>query len=172
MLVAAVLASADPAVVSAALAFIAATAATAVGYRQWRKQQDFDRSKAFLTDRAAAYKELWTRLEAIHVRLLKADVTDAEFDDEVRDLNTFVLSSEIYFDPGIRARVKSYYDSARKVSRVINSYPLEELRRERGLTEEAPLSGDDMREVVLAVGTADEARTAIMAEVRTHIGGS
>jgi hypothetical protein len=165
------LASADPALISAVLAFIAAIAATAVGYRQWRKQQDFDRSTAFLTDRAAAYKELWTRLEAIHVRLRQADVTDDDFDDAVRDLNTFVLSSEIYFDPGIRARVKSYYDSARNVSRVINSYPLEELQRERGLTEDGLLSGDDMREIALAMRTADEARMAIMAEVRTHVGG-
>jgi hypothetical protein len=61
-------------VVPAALAFIAAITATAVGYRQWKKQQAFERSRSFFDDRAAAYKELWSRLEAIDVRLRQADV--------------------------------------------------------------------------------------------------
>ena len=124
-----------------------------------------------MDDRAAAYKELWARLEAIDLRLREIDVLDHEFDDAVRELNSFVLRSEIYFDPGIRARVKTYYDSARNVARIIHSYPLEELQRERSLTEEGALDAADMREIAGELRTADEARKAIMTEVRGNIGG-
>jgi hypothetical protein len=166
-----ILASILPVLVPALLTFAAAIAATAVGYRQWRKQNAFDRSKGFLDARAAAYRELWDRLETIDLRLRQIDVLDHEFDDAVRDLNSFVLRSEIYFEPGIRARVKSYYDSARNVSRIIHSYPAEELRREHGVTERGTFAAADMREIREALQTAEAARNAIMAEVRTNIGG-
>jgi hypothetical protein len=165
------IASILPVLIPALLTFVAALIATTVGYRQWRKQHTFERAKGFFDARAAAYKELWDRLETIDLRLRQIDVLDDEFDDAVRDLNAFVLRSEIYFEPGIRARVKSYYDSAREVSRIVHSYPVEELRRERGITEEGAIAGADMQEISEALRTADAARVAIMAEVRTNIGG-
>lgn len=164
------IASILPVLIPAGLAFIAAIAATAVGYRQWRKQHAFERKKGFLDARAAAYKELWERLEGIDLRLRQIDVVDDEFDDAVRDLNAFVLRSEIYFEPGIRARVKTYYDSARSVSKIVHSYPLEELQRQRSITEDGPVAAADMREIHDALQEADAARNAIMAEVRINIG--
>jgi hypothetical protein len=113
------IASILPVLIPALLTFIAAIAATSVGYRQWRKQNKFERSKGFLDDRAAAYKELWERLE----------------------------------------------------TRIIHSYPLEELRRERSLTEEGYATAADMQQIAEALRTADAARNAVLAEVRTNIGG-
>jgi hypothetical protein len=154
--------------IPAGLAFVAAISASAIGYRQWQKQHSFERSKGFLADRSAAYKELWSRLEAINLRLREADVRDEEFETRLRELNAFVLVSEVYFDEGIRPRVKTYLESAREASRIVQSYP--EVRHQRGITEDGVIDPEGMQELFKVLTTADEARSAIMKEVRASLG--
>lgn len=157
-------------VIPAVLAFVAAVLGSGLAYRQWKGQRAVERSKSFDEDRAAAYKELWSRIEAIHVRLRTVEVRDQEFDSAVRELNSFILGSEIYFEPGVRRRVGAYLDAVRRVATVIRSYP-PELQREYGITEDPLIDPADMGVLMQAFAAAEESRNALMAEVRAHIGG-
>jgi hypothetical protein len=157
-------------VVPAALAFVAAVFGTIVAYRQWKGQHSFERSKSFLDDRAAAYKELWSRLEAIHISLRTTHVLDDEFDSALLDLYSYILSSEVYFDPGIRDRTKAYLEAARRVATIIKDAP-PAVQRDHAITATLEIDAADMRVLAAELQVAEDARAAIMAEVRSNIGG-
>jgi hypothetical protein len=156
--------------VPALLGFAAAILGSWLAYRQWKGQRGVERGKSFDRDRAAGYKELWERLEAIHVRLRTASVRDEELDSSLRELNSFILASEIYFDPGIRERARAYVEAVRRVATVIRSYP-PELQRDYGMTEDPVVDPGDMKELTEALTSAEESRNALLTEVRGHIGG-
>lgn len=155
--------------VPALLAFAAAVFGSLLAYRQWRGQRRVERNKGFDADRAAAYKELWTRLEAVHVRLRSIDVRDDEFDASLRDLNSFILGSEIYFEPGIRTRAADYLEAVREVATIVKSAPPDV--REKFDRTDALFGVVDMDRLTQAYTAAEEARSALMAEVRANIGG-
>jgi hypothetical protein len=168
-------------ILPAVLGFAAAITATALGYRQWRKQREFDRAKPYEDDRRAAYKELWTRVEALDVEMRGVSgrpsvFTDAEFGSRIRELNTFVLSNEIYFEAGVRERVKAYYAALKRLDELIGERPdakeIEQFRREREITETGQLRAGQVGELQDAFGRAEAARAELMAEVRRNIGGS
>ena len=154
-----------PAVIAAA----AAVFGSLLAYRQWKRQRSVERGKSFDADRAAAYKELWSRLEAIHVRLRSADVRDDEFDSDVRDLNAFILGAEIYFEPGLQARTKAYLEAARNVSVIVRSQP-SDVRRDYEMTECDLIDASEMNALTRALERAGELRNAILTEVRANIG--
>jgi hypothetical protein len=157
-------------VVPALLGFLAAALASVLGYRQWKRQDTYERSKTFIDDKSAAYKELWTRVERIDIRLRTVEkMRDEEFASDVRALNSYILASEIYFDPGLRQRVKTYLDAARHVSQIIGKYPAQQ--RQRAITETGPYSGEDLAELIQAVSEAENARETIRREVRMHLEG-
>ena len=163
------LAAAATVFIPAVLAFAAAIFGSLVAYRQWKKQRSVERGKSFDVDRAAAYKELWSRLEAIHVRLRTANVRDDDFDAAVRDLNAFILGSEIYFEPGIQARTKAYLEAARDISVIIKSQP-PDARRDYEMTESDLIDVSELNALTSALKAAETARNEIMAEVRANIG--
>jgi hypothetical protein len=166
-----VLASFWTVAVPAALTFTAALIAAYLGYRQWSKQQAFERGKPFEEERREAYKGLWERLEAINVRLMEVKVRGEEFAEMVRALNTYVLANEIYFSPGIRSRVKEYYDAARVASDMAAAHPDTFVARKRGVTEAPELNPDEMSALAEALRSAEAAREAMRVEVRANIGG-
>jgi hypothetical protein len=155
--------------IPAVLAFAAAILGSLLAYRQWKKQRSVERGKSFDADRATAYKELWSRLEAIHLRLRAADVRGDDFEAAVRDLNAFILGSEIYFEPGIQARAKAYVEAARNVSVIIKSQPAD-VRRDYEMTESDLIDVNEMNALAAALKAAEESRNSIMAEVRANIG--
>lgn len=157
--------------VPALLAFAAAIAGSLLAYRQWKGQRTMERGKGFDQDRAAAYRELWSRLEAVHSRLRSVEVRDDEFDASLRDLNSFILASEIYFEPGLRARVRAYLEAVRNVATIIKSYP-PELQRDYGLTDDPVIDASEMKRLADAMAAADESRTVILDEVRANVGGA
>ena len=157
-------------IIPAVLAFVAAILGSLLAYRQWKGQRGVEKGKSFDEDRASAYKELWSRLEAIHAKLRTVEVRDDEFDGAVRDLNAFILGSEIYFDPGIRARTRAYLEAVRRFAAIIKSEP-PELQRDFARTDIPLIDSTKMNELSEAFTRAEESRETLMAEVRANIGG-
>ena len=155
-------------VLPALLGFLAAALASVLGYRQWKRQHTFERSETFIGEKSTAHKELWTRLERIDIRLRTLEVRDEEFASEVRELNSYILVSEIYFDSGLKQRVKTYLDAARHVSKIITKYPAQQ--QEWSATETGDW-GEDLPELAQAVSEAKNARETIRLEVRKHVEG-
>ena len=69
----------------AIIALVGAIVAVFVCYRQWRRQQDTTRTSDFRAERQKTYKELWEKLEDVHVRLRTKAVETEEFRSLLRD---------------------------------------------------------------------------------------
>ncbi|HEY6835487.1 MAG TPA: hypothetical protein VI142_03370, partial [Gaiellaceae bacterium] len=82
-----------------------------------------------------------------------------------------ILASEIYFEPGLRARVRAYLEAVRNVATIIKSYP-PELQRDYGLTDDPVIDASEMKRLADAMAAADESRTVILDEVRANVGGA
>lgn len=155
-------------VIPALLTFLAAVLASALAYRQWKKQHAFERSKTFISDKSAAYKELWTRVEAVDIRLRTYELRDEEFTRDLRELNSYILLSEVYFDEGLQLRVMSYLRAARRVSKLMMNFPKRGSHITEELTEDEAEVFQEIRE---AVFEAQDAREAIRLEVRKNLEG-
>jgi hypothetical protein len=64
-----------------------------VGYRQWKRQPDTTRTSDFRAERQKTYKELWEKLEDVHVRLRTKAVETEEFRPLLRDVNSYILTA-------------------------------------------------------------------------------
>jgi hypothetical protein len=78
--------------------------------------------------------------------------------------------SEIYFDPGIRARTRAYLEAARRFAAIIKSEP-PDLQRDLARTDIPLIDSTKMNELSEAFTRAEESRETLMAEVRANIGG-
>ena len=88
----------------------------------------------------------------------------------LRELNTYMMSGEFYFEPGIRERVRTYVDAARRVSQIIKSYPAE-VQEEHAKTGANLAAVDDVSLLYDAYQDAQNARDEILREVRKHVEG-
>jgi len=71
----------------AVLGLIGTLIVALLGYRQWKKQQDLARYGGFLTERQTAYKELWRKLEAVHLSVRSEEFREGDFRKLVREVN-------------------------------------------------------------------------------------
>lgn len=62
-----------------------------VGYYQWKRSQVQKRYDAFVDENRTTYRELWNKLEDVHVKLRTNDVTLESFRNLVTDVNSFIL---------------------------------------------------------------------------------
>jgi hypothetical protein len=56
-------------------------------YRKWLREQQVEHSKAFRTDRQAAYKQLWELAEQLNVEGRRAAMSDPDFSGRVTQIN-------------------------------------------------------------------------------------
>jgi hypothetical protein len=97
-----------------ALIALAGTAlAVFVGYRQWKKQQDTARTSEFRLERQKTYKQLWEKLEDIHVQLRTQRVDTDEFRSLIRDVNSYILKQGLYLEAGDQRLANQYLSKVR-----------------------------------------------------------
>lgn len=92
----------------AALGLIGTLVVAVLGYRQWKKQQDLARYGEFLSERQKAYKELWKKLEAVHLSVRSEEFREEDFRERVREANVYLIESGLHFDPGEKNKVNDY----------------------------------------------------------------
>ncbi|HXC95470.1 MAG TPA: hypothetical protein VNU92_07205 [Edaphobacter sp.] len=107
---------------SAIPALIALTGTTLtifVGYRQWKGQQDASRNNDFQTERQRTYKELWEKLEDLHVRLRTEVVGGEEFHTIIRDINSYMLKRGLYLETDDQTLANEYLSKVREFTGVV-----------------------------------------------------
>jgi hypothetical protein len=92
----------------AALGLLGTLVVAFLGYRQWKKQQDLARYGGFLSDRQTAYKELWQKLEVVHLSVRSEEFHEQEFHELVRAVNVHLIQAGLHLDRGEKKRVNDY----------------------------------------------------------------
>jgi len=94
--------------IPALIALVGTVLAILIGYRQWKRQQDAARVSEFRTEKQKTYKELWEKLEDVHVRLRTGSVEGGEFHSLVRDVNSYILKRGLYLEGDDQALANQY----------------------------------------------------------------
>jgi hypothetical protein len=86
------------ALIPALIALIGTLLTILVGVWQWRKQQQQARTASFNSDRQTAYKTLWEKVEAVHIKLRTSAGDEAAIRSLVQDVNGFILQNRLHLE--------------------------------------------------------------------------
>lgn len=146
-----------------------------VGYRQWRKQQDQVRYGNFLADRQAAYKQLWQKLEAVHLNVRSKCFQEAEFNALVRDVNVHLIQAGLLLDQGEKKRVNEYMEALSNLGKLLDNAAATEAREEvrRSLYDTGEIAPEIMSQVAGlrdAYARVEVCRGTVMSHFRQVLG--
>src|SRR3982750_1927023 len=105
--------------IPATIALIGTIITVFLSYRQWRRQQDASRSATYVTERQSAYKQLWLKLEEVHLKLRTDDVNETEFRALVLDVNSYILRNSLYLDDDDRELSNEYLRGLRRMKEIV-----------------------------------------------------
>src|ERR1041384_1705607 len=105
--------------IPAAIALIGTIVTVLIGYRQWKRQQEASRYSTVFTEKQSAYKELWNKLESVHIKLRTGDVSLAEFNNLVREVNSYILKNGLYIEEKDRQLSSQYLKAVFKMKEII-----------------------------------------------------
>lgn len=152
-----------------------------IGYRQWKRQQETSRYGTFLTEKQSAYKELWEKLEDVHIKLRTEDVGITEFNNLVREVNSYILKKGLYIEEIDREYSSRYLKSIFEMKEII-AKPEDEIDEIAHIEMEESWSLTDpglpvevtsqARELIRIAREVDETRNMILERFRKIIGGS
>ncbi len=124
--------------IPALIALVGTVLAILIGYRQWKRQQDTTREGEFRTQKQQTYKELWEKLEDVHVRLRTEVVTSDEFRSVVRDVNSYILKRGLYLEKDDQALANRYLSRVREFTSLVASCDSADAKEAVHDTEEIP----------------------------------
>jgi hypothetical protein len=107
--------------VPALVALVGTVLAILIGYRQWKRQQDATRESEFRTQKQQTYRELWEKLEDVHVRLRTDIVESDEFSSLIRDVNSYILKRGVYLENDDQALATQYLAKIREFTTQVAS---------------------------------------------------
>lgn len=105
--------------VPAFIALLGTVLAVLIGYRQWKRQQDTTRAGEFTSRKQQSYKELWEKLENVHIRLRTEAVGSEEFRSLVRDVNSFILKQDLYLEKDDQQLANRYLSKVREFTELV-----------------------------------------------------
>jgi len=141
------------------LALVGTLVAAVLGYRQWRKQQDLARYGGFLSERQAAYKDLWQELEAVHLYVRGQVFNEEKFRKLVRAANTHIIRAGLHLDPGENKRAADYLTALGNLGRLLAQSA--ETGAKTEAREDLAMTGQLSPRVMAQVKRLDEAYTAV-----------
>lgn len=107
------------AIIPATVGFIGTVIVVVVGYRQWKRQHYLTKSGSFLSEKQAAYKSIWQKLETAHL-YVRSEVFDREYFNEIiRDMNIEIMQSSLYLDHEAKKLVNEYLQSLISLGKAI-----------------------------------------------------
>lgn len=119
----------------ATIALVSTIITAVFGYRVWKRQQRASRHNALLDERAQAYKELWEKLEEVHVRLRGLQSKSQHFSKMVRDVNAFAMKHGLHIDEQDRALATQYLDAVHDYCSIVGESQDKHAKRDLYETE-------------------------------------
>jgi hypothetical protein len=123
-------------VIPAIIALLGTVLTVFFGYRQWKRQQDAARYGTFLPERQKTYKELWEKLEDVHIRLRTENVNQDKFRKLVRNVNSYILKRSLYVEKDDHALANQYLSKVREFTEAVAKGGSKDAKRKMGDTEE------------------------------------
>jgi len=105
--------------IPALIALAGTIVAVTIGYRQWKRQQSIAKNATYLMDKQTAYRDLWDKVEAVHVKVRVEDVSRDTFNQLTRDINSFLLQKGLYFESEDKALVERYLNLLYKFREIV-----------------------------------------------------
>jgi hypothetical protein len=139
----------------ALIALVGTVLAVLVGYRQWKRQQDTTLKNEFRIQKQQTYKELWEKLEDVHVRLRTELVGNDEFNSLVRDVNSYILKRGVYLEDDDQVLANRYLSKVREFTSLVAGGKSAGAKRALQITEEIPI------ELVRMVQDLDKVQTEV-----------
>jgi hypothetical protein len=155
------------------LALLGTVLVALLGYRQWKKQQESSRSAAFVGERDKAYKELWQKLEAVHLNVRIEAFELEKFNQLVQAANIHVIESALYLDQGVQHQVNNYMSALGKLGVLLQETNAVEAKGDAAITgvipEDVLARVQGLRE---AYRTVEQQRSLLISQFRKVIGSN
>lgn len=158
--------------VPAIIALIGTILVALVGYRQWKRQQEATRTSDFRLERQKAYKELWEKLEGIHIRLRRFDVEKEQFRSLVRDMNEYILQHGLYLEKDDRRLANDYLAKVQELTSLVATCSSTDAKRAMEDTAElSPEVTDSVQQLGNMQKEVDSIRESIITRYRKALMG-
>jgi hypothetical protein len=160
------------AAVPALIALVGTLVAIFIGYRQWKSQRDQTRSQKFQEGRELAYKQLWEKLEEVHLKVRSDSVGKRDFDELVQEVNAYLLKNSLYVAKADRKLATEYLDAVWKLSQLVAKSKDKRIQSEWAKTGPLPADAlDEYRELQTAWKIAEESRDKAVARFQNVLAG-
>ncbi|HEY8226384.1 MAG TPA: hypothetical protein VIG25_13980 [Pyrinomonadaceae bacterium] len=157
--------------IPATIALIGTIITLVFGYRQWKRQQEVSRSSTYVTEKQSAYKELWRKLEDVHIKLRTDEVSEPEFRKLVLDVNSYILRNSLYLDDYDREMSNNYLRAVRRMKQLVSESGDEETQAALTSSEVIPdRVSADAKELGRSVREVEQLRGALIERFRKIVG--
>jgi hypothetical protein len=159
----------------AALGLLGTLIVAFLGYRQWKKQQDLARYGGFLSERQTAYKDLWQKLEVVHLSVRSEEFSEEQFHKLVRAVNVHLISASLHLDRGEKSRVNDYLAALGKLGRLLADTAATSAKADaqQSLYDTAPIPAEVLAQVAGlhdAYAAVEEKRESLIRQFRKVLG--
>jgi hypothetical protein len=146
-----------------------------IGYRQWKRQHALARAGSVLSDKHAAYKTIWIKLEDVHL-FVRSETFDRErFLELVRNVNVEMMRSGLLLERGEKGLVNEYLQALETFAKSLDSHEDSGVRQEvrDNLYSTGPVAteviekAEDLRK---AYGEVEKKRDALIQRFQHAIG--
>ncbi len=143
------------------------------GYRQWKKQQDTSRYSTFVTEKHAAYKMLWEKLEEVHIKLRTDSVSYSDFNNLVREVNSYILKNALYLEEQDKELSNQYLKSVFRFKEIISESGDDDAQEAMNVTGNMPLNTiKKIKELQTIMEEVNKIRGTIIERFKKIIGGN
>lgn len=160
-------------VIPATIALLGTILTVVFGYRQWKRQQEASRRGAYVAEKQSAYKELWVKLEDVHLKLRTDEVSEQDFRKLVLEVNSYILRQSLYLDEYDRELSNQYLRAVRRMKDAVLEHGDEEsefaMVDSLRMPPEVITFAKEYRESIRQV---DQIRGALIERFRTIISGN
>jgi hypothetical protein len=126
------------------LPVLVALVVASLAYRQWKKQPEKTLKAEYLKNKQLVYKELWEKLEDIHVRLRTEIMGKPEFRNSIIEINSYILRNQIFLEDTDQEQTNEYLKTIYELAKVIKASGYEEIEGTTSETlDNTPVSKKD-----------------------------
>jgi hypothetical protein len=141
-----------------------------VAYRKWHVERRDSSSADYRRDRRSAHKDLWERVEDVHVRLRAKNLSKAEMRKLIKEFNSYLLRAGIYLEPDVREVAGEYLNAMVNLKEAVRSSGSKEAEQALDETAEIPRSVvREIRELEEVEKRLNAARSQLMARLQREL---
>lgn len=159
--------------IPALTALVGTVLAILIGHRQWKRQLEASRDGEFRVQKQQTYKELWEKLENVHVRLRSEVVSSDEFSSLIRDVNSYILKHGLYLENDDQALAKKYLSKVREFTILVATCDSPHAKRAVGDTGAIPAEViEQLQELGKIQTEVNQIREVVLARYRKVLTGN